>query len=105
MLPPAQTSLRNCPALPVDGLDLLSEARVDRLAFQRQHPEDALVDAPQRLHPREALQRLDTERELAQRQRALCRQAARAEPLQVVRGRVLRTVDDAQVLLPAALHG
>src|SRR5206468_634302 len=82
-----------------------SEARVDRLALERQDPEDALVDAVQRLLAREALQRLHAQRELAQRQRALGPQAAAAQPRQVLGQGVLRAIDDAQVLAAAALQG
>ena len=48
-----------------------SEARIDGLALQGQHAEDALVDPAQRLAADETLQRLDPQRELAQGQRPL----------------------------------
>ena len=41
------------------------QSRVDGLALQRQHTEDTLMDSVERLVTREALQRLDAERELA----------------------------------------
>src|SRR3984893_3869899 len=82
-----------------------SEARVHRLAFQGEDAEDALVDAAQRLAADEALQAFDAERELPQRQRALHAEAARAQPVEVRQHRVLRAVDDPQVLRPPALHG
>src|SRR5688500_19483266 len=78
---------------------------VDGLALQREHGERTLVHAPQRLLAREALQRFDAERELAQRQRPLCPEPARAEALDVRRRGVLRTVNDAQVLAPPAFDG
>ena len=45
-----------------------SQPWVDRLALQRQHAEDALVHAIERLVAHEPLERLDAERELAQRE-------------------------------------
>ena len=61
-----------------------SQPRIDRLALQRQHAEGALVHTAQRLALHEALQTLDAQRELAQRQPALRPQAAlpQAERLQ-----------------------
>ncbi len=47
----------------------LLEPRVHPLALQREDPEDALVDAAQRLAADEPLQPLDAERELPQSQR------------------------------------
>jgi hypothetical protein len=73
--------------------------------LQRQDPEHALVNPPQRFPPYEALQRLDTERELPERETALGRQPASAQPVEVLGQSVLGTVNDAQVLGPAALHG
>ena len=52
----------------------------------------------------EALERLDAERELAQRERALRPERRAAQPLEVLRRGVLRAVDDPQVLAAAALH-
>src|SRR5437773_7704944 len=49
---------------------------IHRLTLQRQHAEDALVHAVQRLALSEAMQRLEPERELPQRERAFVRQAA-----------------------------
>jgi hypothetical protein len=48
-----------------------SEPWIDGLAFERQHAEDALMDAAQRLAADEALERLDAEREFANGERAL----------------------------------
>jgi len=42
------------------------QPRVHRLALQRQHAEDALVDAAEGFAADEALERLDAEGELAQ---------------------------------------
>ena len=55
-----------------------SQARIDRITFQREHAEDALVHAVQRRPLDKALQRLDAERKLAQCQRTLRRQTALA---------------------------
>ena len=52
------------------------EPRIHRLALEREHPEHALVNAPQRLLPHKPLEPLDAERELPQRERALCGQTA-----------------------------
>ena len=56
----------------------------------------------QRLPPNEALQRLDTKRELTNCKRALVREPARAQPLEIFWQRVLWPVDDPQII--AATH-
>src|SRR5881628_1156726 len=65
-------------------------------AFQGEHAEDALVDAPQWFAADESLQRLDAQRKLAQGEGALGSHAAAAEPGQVRLGGVLRAIDDPQ---------
>src|SRR5215468_2306802 len=80
------------------------EPRVDWFAFEGEHAEHALVYPEQRLAAGEPLQRLGAERELAGRQRPLAGQVAIPEPVEVGRDGVLGTVDDPQVLGPAALH-
>ena len=60
------------------------EPRVDRLALQGQHAEDALVDAAQGLVADEPLQPFDSERELAMGQPALAGQPALPEPFEVL---------------------
>jgi hypothetical protein len=52
-----------------------SQARIDRLAFERQYAEHTLVDTSERLTLNESLQPLDTQRELAQRKRSLSGQS------------------------------
>jgi hypothetical protein len=47
---------------------MILQPGIHGLALQRQHPEHALVNAPQRLAPDEPLERLDAERELAERE-------------------------------------
>src|SRR6188508_1805139 len=86
------------------GLEGPSETRVDRLALERQDAEDALVDASQRLASREALEPFDAERELAGGERPLRREAARAQPGEVLGQVVLRAVDDPEVLAAADLQ-
>src|SRR6266542_2999573 len=81
-----------------------SEPRIDGLALERQHAEDALMDAAQRLAADEALERLDAEREFANGERALAAEAAGAKTLEVGGLGVLGAVDDAQVLAPARLE-
>lgn len=78
-------------------------SRGDRLA-QCEHAEDALVDAVERFPAEEALQPLNSERELPDGQGSLVGQAPLPQPLKVLRRRVLRPVDDPQVLAPAHLH-
>ena len=85
-----------------EQVDLL-QPRIDRLALQREDAEHALVNASERLSLDEALESFDAQRELAQRQRSLPRQAAFAQPLEVLGQRVLRPVDDPQILAAAAL--
>jgi hypothetical protein len=60
------------------------QTRVDRLALEREHAEDALVDAVQWLVLAQSLQGLRAERELAQGKRALQREIPLAKPLQVL---------------------
>src|SRR5262245_61734782 len=84
---------------------LRSQPRIDRLALQREHGEAALMDAPQWLAAHEPLQRFHTERKLAQRQRPLGPQGARAQPVEVLRRRVFRAIDDPQILSTATFHG
>src|SRR5437763_2994366 len=63
------------------------------------------VHAVERLVADEPLERLQPERELPLRQRALGTEAALAQPLEVLGRGVLAAVDDPQVLAPAALDG
>ncbi len=70
------------------------EPRIDRLAFQCQHGEDAFMDPAQRLARDKALQGLMSERKLAQCQIALAREAARTKPGEVLGRIIFRPVDD-----------
>src|SRR5438045_9702512 len=74
------------------------------LAREREHAEHTFVYTPQRRALDEALQRFDTQRELAERERALAGDATVTQSRQVLRRRILRTIDDAKVLGAAALH-
>src|SRR5579859_3661343 len=56
---------------------------IDRLAFEGEDAEGALMHAPQRLAAHETLQRLHAQRELAQRQASFAAKTARTQPLQV----------------------
>src|SRR3954452_4747397 len=82
-----------------------SEARIDRLALHRQDAGSALVAAVQGVSAREPFERLDPERELAERHRALRPQASIAEALEVLGGRVIRPVDDPEIFGASAFHG
>jgi hypothetical protein len=53
-----------------------SEPRIDWFAFHGQDRKDALMDAAQRFAPDESLERLDSQRELAQCQSPLGSQSA-----------------------------
>lgn len=85
-------ALRSCVAAQIRGRrapELLGLARrlqprIHRLALERQHSEDALVHAIQRLAVYEPMQRLEPERKLFERPAALAIDAARAQPLQVL---------------------
>src|SRR6266540_929277 len=81
-----------------------SQSRIDGFALQGQRSEDALMDAAQRLAAGEAFQRLDAERELAHGEGAFGAETTAAQAVEVARLGILRAVDDAQVLTPAALH-
>src|SRR2546426_4108908 len=80
-----------------------SKPRIDGLALQSEDAEHAFVDTPQRLALHEPLEPFDSQRELAQSQRTLSRKTALSEPLQMLGQRILRPVDDSQVLAPATL--
>lgn len=82
----------------------MSKAGIDRLAFKRQHPKDALMYASQRLVAHKTLQCLDTQRELPKRQRALCAQSTVPEPAHLLGPGVLRAVDDTEILPASALN-
>src|SRR5258708_6824767 len=60
----------------LSGSQSTSQAGVDRLAFEGQHAEDALVDTAQGFAAYEALQGLDAQGELAQGKRAFGAQPA-----------------------------
>src|SRR5437868_6372761 len=77
---------------------------VDRLALQREDAEHALVHAVERLPAHETLQGLDAERELPDRERALPSQRPGAETGEIRRRRVLRPVDQPEVLAAADLQ-
>src|SRR3712207_5735046 len=81
------------------------QPRVDRLALQSKDCEYGLVHAVQRLTTRKTLQRLYTQRELAERETAFDAEASSAQPLQLVRPGVVRPVDDPQVFAAANLDG
>ena len=63
------------------------------------------MDASQRLALNESFQPFESQRELAQSQRALPREAPFAKSLEVFRQGVLRALDDPKILAAAALHG
>src|SRR5262245_27115626 len=77
---------------------------VDGLAFKRQHAEYTFVDSPKRLHTDESFESLDAESELSYCQRTLSPQPTLPKPGQMLLSRVLRPVDDAQILAAAAFH-
>src|SRR5438132_9310110 len=77
---------------------LRSEPGVDGLALQGEHPEHALVHAVQRLLPHEPLERLDPECELPDRERPLVAEVPFPKALEIFGRRVLRAVDDPEVL-------
>src|SRR5262245_21175116 len=55
------------------------QARIHLLALERQDAEDAFVDSAEWFLPDEAVEAFDAEGELAQGERALCAEAARAQ--------------------------
>src|SRR5437764_8930154 len=63
------------------------QTRVDRLALEREHAEDALVHAVQRLASNEPLHRLDAQREFPKRERSLVAEASVPQTLDVAGGR------------------
>src|SRR5579883_2739127 len=80
------------------------ESRVDRFTLKREHPEDTLVYAAQRLAGDEALQRLNPEGKFASSERSLASQCALPQARQLIRSGVFGAVDNPQVLSAAALQ-
>ena len=80
------------------------QPRVDRVTFEGEHAEDALVDAPQRLARDESIEGFETQRVLARGERSLPPDAAVPQPRELAVEGVLRPVDDAEVLAAADLH-
>ena len=72
--------------LPRDGRLRLLQPRVDGLRLEGEDGEDRLVHAPQRLAGDVAVERLEPQRVLAQRERALVLQVALAQPGRGCRG-------------------
>ena len=75
----------------------------DRLAFQGENAENALVNPPERFSLHESFEAFDPQRELPKGQRALTGQLPFAQSLEMLWQGVLRAVDDSQTLAPAAL--
>lgn len=80
-----------------------SQPWINGLTLQRQRAEHAFMHATQRLARKETIERFETERKLAHRQRAFGVEAALAQSHQMLRQVVIRAVDDAQIVLIAAL--
>ena len=85
--------------------DTLLQPRVDRLAFERKHGENAFVDAAKRLAGNETVEGFQPLGELADGERALGAQPPFSEPHEVFGGVIVGTIDDAQVIAAAALDG
>lgn len=62
-----------------DEVEVL-QSRIDRLAFESQHSEDALVDSAKRFMPRKSFQPFNAECKLAQSERSLRSQSALPQP-------------------------
>src|SRR6267142_2128729 len=82
-----------------------SQPRIDRLAFQSEDAEDALVHAAKRFVANESLEGFDAKGEFSQGERSLAAGAAIAEARKMLVGGVVRPIDDSQILAAAALHG
>src|SRR5262245_13068947 len=80
------------------------KSRVDRFAFQCQNAEDTFMYATERFLPNEALQSFDAQGKLAEGQGPFLAQPAIAQPAEILVGRIIRSVDDAQVLAATALY-
>src|SRR5260370_30355839 len=81
------------------------QSGVDRLAFEREHGEDAFMHPAQRFMGDEPLQTFSAQRELAEGEVALAPKTPLAKPVDVLRGIVLRAVDEAQVFPPTYFQG
>ena len=79
------------------------QARVHRFTFERQNRERALMHPAERLALDEPLQCFHAQGELPQSKRTLRPKPTRAQSFQVLRRRVLRSVDDPQVLFPPGI--
>jgi hypothetical protein len=75
-------------------MKFLLEPRVHGFALEGKNAEDAFVDSVERFGAGEALQRLDTEAELAERQGALAAETAASQPVELIGLQVLGAIDD-----------
>src|SRR5665213_1235355 len=76
------------------------QPRVNRLTFQRQNGECALMKAAKKLAFHKTLQRFHPHSKFSQSERALRPRPTRPQSFQVLRCRVLRSVDDSEVFFP-----
>jgi CheY-like chemotaxis protein len=83
---------------------VLSEPRIDRLTLPRKYTEDTFVNPAQGFSLDKSVKCLDAQCEFAQSQRTLCAETSGAKPLKMLRCRVLRPVNDAQVFSSPAPH-
>ena len=79
------------------------ESRVHRLAFECEHPEDALMSEAKRLLAYKPIERFDPQGKLPTCKRALRTNRTGTEPLQIRWYQILGSVDDPQVLRSSAL--
>jgi hypothetical protein len=81
-----------------------SQPGIDGLALQGEDAEDALVHAPEWFALHETFEPFHPQSELSQSQRTLPGKPTFAKTLQMLGQRVLRPIDDPEVLATAALH-
>ena len=98
----SEDSAEDCPD---DGTQPSSETRIDRLALERENAEDALVDAVQRVTARRTVRATRSRGRIRGAPSSASSQASFAKSLEVLGSRVIRPIDDPEILGASALHG
>jgi hypothetical protein len=81
-----------------------SKPRIYRFALERQHTEDTFMSSTQWLLSNKTVESFHAKSEFSARERSLRSETTRPQAFQVLGHQVLRSVDDAQILGPAALY-
>src|SRR5690606_13277477 len=86
------------------GSAVALQAWINRFAFQRQHTEGGFMHPAQRFFTHETFKGFHAKSKFAERQGALGGKSSCPQAVEMSRCRVLRAIDDAQILPSAAFH-